>query len=346
MIKEKLKQTKGITLIALIITIVIMLILVAVGVKVAIDGQLIGIAEETANRTNNKVNKLQNRVNEVSGDVLDAYQWACEHEFGEWVVIKEATETEDGSSERECTKCGYIETKIIPATSSELTEEPTEIALSYSTPLTTWTNEEVVVTASLGNSGEVAQINQSLIKRVSYTEANDNIVLANNTGYTIQMSKDKTNWETTNSLTYTENGAVYARVMKNGSQVGEIKEGEVTNIDKTLPTRGRLSDGTNYLSSDAENVYASSVTLSIEDGSDLESGHKSTTYAIYYVEDNTNVVEQCYNDQEMEMDFDPYNLTRDVSISWMWGPEVLSSLTEKNTKNHIKIGDNGFEGMV
>ena len=54
------------------------------------------------------------------------------------------------------------------------------------------------------------------------------------------MSKDKTNWETTNSLTYTENGKVYVRLMKDGEQVGDIKEGEVTNIDKTVTTPGSI----------------------------------------------------------------------------------------------------------
>ena len=48
--EKKLKQNKGITLVALIITIIIMLILVAVSVNVLIKSNLIGTAEKTVNK--------------------------------------------------------------------------------------------------------------------------------------------------------------------------------------------------------------------------------------------------------------------------------------------------------
>ena len=48
--EKKLKQNKGITLVALIITIVVMLILVAVSVNVVIKSNLIGTAEKTVNK--------------------------------------------------------------------------------------------------------------------------------------------------------------------------------------------------------------------------------------------------------------------------------------------------------
>ncbi len=38
------------------------------------------------------------------------------HSFGDWTVAQEATETADGSRERECTVCGYTQTEVIPAT--------------------------------------------------------------------------------------------------------------------------------------------------------------------------------------------------------------------------------------
>ncbi len=44
------------------------------------------------------------------------------HSFGDWTVTKEATETADGSRERECSVCGYTQTEVIPATGSS--EEP------------------------------------------------------------------------------------------------------------------------------------------------------------------------------------------------------------------------------
>ena len=48
--EKKLKQNKGITLVALIITIIVMLILVAVSVNVLIKSNLIGTAEKTVNK--------------------------------------------------------------------------------------------------------------------------------------------------------------------------------------------------------------------------------------------------------------------------------------------------------
>ena len=44
------------------------------------------------------------------------------HTFGDWVVVKEATATADGSKERSCSVCEYKETETIPATGTG--EEP------------------------------------------------------------------------------------------------------------------------------------------------------------------------------------------------------------------------------
>ena len=38
-----------------------------------------------------------------------------DHEYGEWIVVKAATATEDGLRERSCANCGQWETEIIPA---------------------------------------------------------------------------------------------------------------------------------------------------------------------------------------------------------------------------------------
>lgn len=45
------------------------------------------------------------------------------HDFREWTIIKDATETEKGSKERTCSVCGYKQTAEIPAIGS--VEEPT-----------------------------------------------------------------------------------------------------------------------------------------------------------------------------------------------------------------------------
>ena len=60
-----MKNTKGITLIALIITIIIMLILVRVGINLSIKGDLFGSAENAVNGTNAKIEEEQSRVDEL-----------------------------------------------------------------------------------------------------------------------------------------------------------------------------------------------------------------------------------------------------------------------------------------
>ncbi|MBR4881477.1 MAG: hypothetical protein IKU19_06050, partial [Clostridia bacterium] len=50
---------------------------------------------------------------------------ALGHAMGDWVVVKEATETEDGEEQRSCRRgCGYIESKVIPATGTPEVAEP------------------------------------------------------------------------------------------------------------------------------------------------------------------------------------------------------------------------------
>ena len=64
-----MKTSKGITLIALIITIIIMLILVAVTIDVAIDGKLFDTAKEAVDKTNNKVGQTQDRIDELMNEL-------------------------------------------------------------------------------------------------------------------------------------------------------------------------------------------------------------------------------------------------------------------------------------
>ena len=71
------KENKGITLIALIITIVVMLILVAVGVNFAVNSNLIGHAEKTVNATNKKekevldqANLLMDKIDEIDAQAI------------------------------------------------------------------------------------------------------------------------------------------------------------------------------------------------------------------------------------------------------------------------------------
>ena len=76
-----MKKSKGITLIALIITIVILLILLAVSIDLVIDGKIFTSAEKAVNGTNEKVAQQQGRVDELMGILDDVEQKQKEHNF-------------------------------------------------------------------------------------------------------------------------------------------------------------------------------------------------------------------------------------------------------------------------
>lgn len=107
------EKNKGITLIVLIITIIIMLILLGVSSKILIDGKIIGSAEKAVNATNNKIDAEQTRVDYLTGELDIAIQNQCDHQWGDWVIIQEATETENGTRKKQCTKCGKTITQSI-----------------------------------------------------------------------------------------------------------------------------------------------------------------------------------------------------------------------------------------
>lgn len=107
------EKNKGITLIVLIITIIIMLILLGVSSKILIDGKIIGSAEKAVNATNNKIDAEQTRVDYLTGELDIAIQNQCDHQWGDWEIIQEATETENGTRKKQCAKCGKTITQSI-----------------------------------------------------------------------------------------------------------------------------------------------------------------------------------------------------------------------------------------
>ena len=110
-----MKENKGITLIALIITIVIMLILVAVSVNVLINSNIIGQAEKAAEGYKTAYEQEQTRIDELMEEWNRLEQDQCAHIWGEENITKAATCTETGTKTRTCTKCGKVETVTIQA---------------------------------------------------------------------------------------------------------------------------------------------------------------------------------------------------------------------------------------
>ena len=76
-----MKNTKGITLIALIITIIILLILTGVTMNIAVNGGLFNNAQRAVDDTNAKVSNTQDRVDELSGILDDVVSQRDEHNW-------------------------------------------------------------------------------------------------------------------------------------------------------------------------------------------------------------------------------------------------------------------------
>lgn len=60
---------------------------------------------------------------EITGGEVVVEEPVCEHVWGEWEVVTEATCEEDGQEQRKCTLCGEVETRVIEATGHEHGEE-------------------------------------------------------------------------------------------------------------------------------------------------------------------------------------------------------------------------------
>lgn len=76
-----MKNQKGITLVALIITIIVMLILVSVSVAILINSNILGTAEDAGNRYEEEVRKEQ----ELDNSVTIKTPHSGDKSFGEYV---------------------------------------------------------------------------------------------------------------------------------------------------------------------------------------------------------------------------------------------------------------------
>ena len=127
---------------------------------------------------------------------------------------------------------------------------------------TSWTNENITATAS--------------------TEV---------TGFTLQTSKDGTNWSNSSSQTFTENGVVYARLIDSTGQEGGSTTGNIDKIDKLEPntftptvtsTTNSITIKASTTDQDATTSYGKSdgiqYRFSKDNGSNYTSYQSSGTY--------------------------------------------------------------------
>ena len=122
--------------------------------------------------------------------------------------------------------------------------------VSLSADKTTWTNGNVIVTASTSTRE-----------------------------YTLQTSTNGTTWGTTNPITFTQNGTMYARLIDSTGQTGKHASYVVKNIDKTPPS-SKISVNNEY----KKGIY--NVTLTAT-GQDNASGVSEYQFYIDGVLKNT-----------------------------------------------------------
>ena len=124
-------------------------------------------------------------------------------------------------------------------------------------------NKEFKVKVEVENKNGIAEKETNIIRTVTVAEltqadleftynpndwTKDKIVVTVNAkieipeGYTLQTSKDMTNWDNTTTQEFTENGYMYVRLY-DGINGGKYAVGEVTKIDKDAPTNVTITAG-------------------------------------------------------------------------------------------------------
>ena len=171
------------------------------------------------------------------------------HEFGEWVVVKEATETEEGLKERTC-ECGEKETEAIAKV------EPTGPK---------WTFEGKTTELKEGFTSLDNQNANGAIDAEGYYEvANQKIKTKNvyKTFYQTEIGNEKLNYL---KNTWTYNSEVYTNMVdglvendKYSNIVGAIAKGfkSVLNADGTQTWTFQLKEGVAWVDNATGEVYA------------------------------------------------------------------------------------------
>ena len=128
-------------------------------------------------------------------------------------------------------------------------------------------NKEFKVKVEVENKNGIAETETNVIRTVTVAEltqadleftynpndwTKDKIVVTVNAkielpeGYTLQTSKDMTNWENTTTQEFAENGYMYVRLF-DGINGGNYAVGEVTKIDKDAPKITKISATTDSI---------------------------------------------------------------------------------------------------
>ena len=223
-----LRDKKGITLVSMVITIILLLILAGVSIRT--------LGGENGLITKTKIAKEENLKSGYKEKLSIAKTEAIVEKGGQDITLDEYIEqikadkiegiksiekiTNDKASV--ITKEGYI--FIITVNTIEYYENENTLPemnikdanIEFSFEPNTWTNGNVEVTVSKKENK-----------------------------YTIQLSRDTKKWATATSITFEENGEIYARLIDEIGRTSDVASRKISIIDKEKPVITELTPSTN-----------------------------------------------------------------------------------------------------
>lgn len=119
------------------------------------------------------------------GNVSNRDIAATGHKFGEWKIVKYATETQKGTKERQCSLCGAKEISEIPVLNVSKPETTSQVINTTGAAVTT--NDAVTVT---GNSAEVTNIEFSEYPSANGEVQSENATVDQNETATVENNGD------------------------------------------------------------------------------------------------------------------------------------------------------------
>ena len=161
------------------------------------------------------------------------------------------------------------------------------------------------------------------------------------TGYTLQTSKNGTNWSNETSQTFTENGTIYA-VLTDGINFGEIKTYDVDKIDKEKPAITISTITTNSIKFTATDSESGIIGYAITTSTTEPSAGKFTTV------ENTKSITQTITNLNQKTDYyiwvkdEAGNISRINNSITTNGVPSLTDLTFKKepegwTNQNVKV---------
>ena len=215
---QKLKEKRGITLVVLVVTIVILLILSGVSIRT--------LSGESGLITKTKIAKEENQKAKYKESLLLAKTEAIAEKGGQEITLDEYIE------QIKADKIEGIKSieKIINDKASVITKEGYIFIITLNT-IEYYDNESTLPEINIKD----ANIEFTFNKNAWTNESVEVTVSKKESKYTLQLSKDTTQWITTSKMVFEENGEIYARLIDQIGRASDIASRKISIIDTEKP---------------------------------------------------------------------------------------------------------------